>query len=306
MPAAPAPAAQAMQAHSKAYKAIAWPKLWPAPAQGRGPAHSQGQTREHCNGRGSNQRPGAQPAVAQRFSLEERESLVEGCHIPAQAAVQLPPLHAHFRSDLRHRAGSCAVERRAEGHWLSSGMPSPVLGCRPGSQSHISESRSPPAAVGTLRKGPPLPPSAEAVQNFTFLPAALCPEHPRAGLQLIRDQGGYTEPGRAGCSIPGAPAHLHPPYGSASATAASLPPTEAGGRMGVTSLGFSYPGDGERHAEILPPLQPEAPGCRPIQHHLVGLHVAHLCKGRGCDPSVRECGNNAERAGEERARCLAG
>lgn len=82
MPAAPAPAAQAMQAHSKAYKAIAWPKLWPAPAQGRGPAHSQGQTREHCNGRGSNQRPRAQPAAAQQLSLAKRESLVEGVTSP--------------------------------------------------------------------------------------------------------------------------------------------------------------------------------------------------------------------------------
>lgn len=116
------------------------------------------------------------------------------------------------------------MERRAEGHWLGPGMPSPELGCRPGSQLYISESRSPPAVVGTLRKkGPPLPPSAEAVQNFTFLLAALCPEHPRAGLQLIRDQGGYVEPGRAGCSIPRAPAHPHPPYNSALATAASLP-----------------------------------------------------------------------------------
>lgn len=61
------------------------------------------------------------------------------------------------------------MERRAEGHWLGPGMPSSVLGCRPGSQSHISESRSPPAVVGTLRKGPPLPPSAEAEQNFMFL-----------------------------------------------------------------------------------------------------------------------------------------
>lgn len=76
--------------------------------------------------------------------------------------------------------------------------------------------------------------------------------------------------------------------------------------MGVTSLGFSYPGDGERHAEILPSLQPEAPGCRPIQHHLVGLHVAHLCKGRGYDPSVRVHGNNAGRAGKERVWFLAG
>lgn len=85
-----------------------------------------------------------------------------------------------------------------------------------------------------------------------------------------------------------------------------IPPTEAGGRMGVTSLGFSYPGDGEGHAEILPSLQPEAPGCRPIQHHLVGLHVAHLCKGRGCDLGVRVGGNNARTVGKERARCLAG
>ena len=76
--------------------------------------------------------------------------------------------------------------------------------------------------------------------------------------------------------------------------------------MGVTGPGFSYPGDGQWHAEILPSLQPEAPGRRPIQHHLVGFHVAHLCKGRGCDPDVRECGNKAGRASEEGAQRLAG
>lgn len=76
--------------------------------------------------------------------------------------------------------------------------------------------------------------------------------------------------------------------------------------MGVTGLGFSYPGDGERHAEILSTLQPEPPGRRPVQHHLVGLHVTHLCKGRGCDPGIRVHRNDAGRAGEEGARCLAG
>lgn len=78
MPAARAPAAQAMQSHSKAYKAIAWPELWPAPIWGQGSAHIQGQTPEHHNGRGSNQQPQAQTAVAQWLSLEKWETFVEG------------------------------------------------------------------------------------------------------------------------------------------------------------------------------------------------------------------------------------
>lgn len=206
-------------------------------------------------GTGTCTHPGSDPGTSQRERLKpaasgttscdtmtltgEMGEFCEGSHIPVQAAAQLPSLHAHFRSDLRHRTGSCAVERRAAGHWLGPGMPSPVLACRPGSQSHISETRSLPAVVGTLRKGPPLPLSAEAVQNFTFLLAALWPEHPRAGLQLIRDQGGYVEPGRAGCSIPRAPAHLHPLYGSASATAASLPQRQEEGCVSPVSVSLT-------------------------------------------------------------------
>lgn len=169
MPAARAPAAQAMQSHSKAYKAIAWPKPWPAPARGWGPAHTQGQDL------GALQRERLKPAASGTTSsgtmalTGEMGEFYGGSHIPVQAAAQLPPLHAHFRSDLRHGVGSCTVERRAEGHWLGPGMPSPVLGCRPGSQSHISDSRSPSHCGGHTPEGASPAPSAEAVQNFTFL-----------------------------------------------------------------------------------------------------------------------------------------
>lgn len=46
--------------------------------QGPGPAHTQGQDREHHNGIGSNQQPRAQTAVAQWLSLEKWESFVGG------------------------------------------------------------------------------------------------------------------------------------------------------------------------------------------------------------------------------------
>lgn len=35
----------------------------------------------------------------------------------------------------------------------------------------------------------------------------------------------------------------------------------------------SYPGDGERHVEVFPPLQPEAPGRRAVQRHHVRAHL---------------------------------
>lgn len=65
------------------------------------------------------------------------------------------------------------------------------------------------------------------------------------------------------------------------------------------SISFSYPGNGKWHAEILPSLQPEAPRCWPIQHHLIRLHVAHLWRERGCDPGIRVHGKNAGRVGTE-------
>lgn len=198
-----------MQAHSKAYKAIAWPKLWPAPAQGRGPAHSQGQTREHCHRRGSNQRSRAQPAVVQWLSLEKWENFVEGV-TSLQAAVQLPPVPAHFRSDLRHRTGSSAGEGRVlKGTKSWDAKPSAGVQTRK-PVPHLRE-QIPSCCGGNTPEGASPAPLCRGCAEFHVSAAALCPEHPRAGLQLIRDQGGYVEPGRAGCSIPGAPAHLHPP-----------------------------------------------------------------------------------------------
>lgn len=117
--------------------------------------------------------------------------------------------------------------------------------------------------------------------------------HPPATAQLIRRlRGGNAEPGRAGHSTPGAPARPHPPYGSASAASVLWPQTHRDrGEWATLVFGFSYPRDGERHAEILPSLQPEPPGRRPVEHHLVGLHVAHLCKGRGgVSPAGRDVG----------------
>jgi len=40
----------------------------------------------------------------------------------------------------------------------------------------------------------------------------------------------------------------------------------------------SYPGDGERHVEVLPPLQPEAPGPGAGQRHGVGAHCSRRLK----------------------------
>lgn len=37
---------------------------------------------------------------------------------------------------------------------------------------------------------------------------------------------------------------------------------------------LAHPGDGEGHIEVLASLQPKAPRCRPLQHHLEGLHGA--------------------------------
>lgn len=40
----------------------------------------------------------------------------------------------------------------------------------------------------------------------------------------------------------------------------------------------SYPGDGERHVEVLPALQPEAPGAGSGQRHVVGAHSSRRLK----------------------------
>lgn len=43
------------------------------------------------------------------------------------------------------------------------------------------------------------------------------------------------------------------------------------------SDGVTYPGDGQRHVEVLATLQSESPWCWSFQHHLVSVHVTHFC-----------------------------
>lgn len=178
------------------------------------------------------------------------------------------------------------------------------IGAGPAAQTHGEQPPSPCAGLAPEEASPASPSSqddsAEAEQRYTALlrfPARNTPSThthtPPATAQLIRRlRGGYAEPGRAGHSTPGAPARPHPPYGSASAASVLWPQTHRDrGEWATLVFGFSYPRDGERHAEILPSLQPEPPGRRPVEHHLVGLHVAHLCKGRGgVSPAGRDVG----------------
>jgi len=277
------------------------PGDWAAPRQG--PAHTQGARAglgEHHFRSSPHQVP--QPRAASSTTALARAGetgwVCGGSHVPVRAAAQAASPPCPFPGQLGCGAGSCAAGRRAEGHEPGPGMLSPVSQCRQRSQPHGSETaRAAPLPLRWARsgRGLPCPPSsqndsAEAAQCFSS--AVLWPEHPHVGPQLIRPREGSAEPGRMQCSRgPGSsasPIRLCLSHPDAAATA----PTHRGrGRMGAASLSFSYPGDGERHAEVLPSLQPEAPGRRPVQHHLVGLHVTHLCKGRGRDPGIRVHGN---------------
>ena len=52
----------------------------------------------------------------------------------------------------------------------------------------------------------------------------------------------------------------------------SITCSSANQMFSVSFSAGSYPGDGQRHVEVLPSLQPEAPGAGARQRHIVGAH----------------------------------
>lgn len=216
-------------------------------------------------------------------------------------------------------SGSAASGTVPAQSWPRGTEPGIVVQTRPVPQFTHRESCP---RTGLAPEEAPLPPTTPghggACTAFHIAAAVPCPEHPQHTLppakpELIRGWGGSkgAEQSENQCfkarlaHIPCAA--LPQPLGR---SAASHPRT---GGWAIPALCSSYPGDGERHAEVLPSLQPEPPGRRPVQHHLIGLHLAHLCKMEegviltlcrtGTTRGAGEEGAQQDWAGGDRSHC---